>query len=61
MLQLIAAGKTNRKIAEELKLSVKTIDTHRMRLMRKLEIHDQTALVTFAVARGIVTVGEPGT
>ena len=61
VLQLIAEGKTNRKTAEELKLSVKTVDTHRMRLMRKLDIHDQTALVKFAVARGIVTVDEPGT
>lgn len=61
VLQLIAEGKTNRKIAEELKLSVKTVDTHRMRLMRKLDIHDQTALVKLAVARGIVTVDEPGT
>ncbi len=56
VLQLIAEGMTNRLIAEELKLSIKTVDTHRMRLMRKLNIHDQTALVKFAVGRGIVTV-----
>jgi len=56
VLQLIAEGKTNRKIAEELSLAVKTVDTHRMRLMRKLDIHDQTTLVKFAVRRGIVTV-----
>ena len=56
VLQLIAEGKTNRKIAEDLSLAVKTVDTHRMRLMRKLDIHDQTTLVKFAVRRGIVTV-----
>ena len=59
VLQLIAEGKTNRKIAEGLKLSVKTVDSHRMHLMRKLDIHDQTALVKFAVARGIITIDEP--
>jgi len=61
VLQLVAEGKTNRKVAEELKLSVKTVDTHRMRLMHKLNIHDQTALVKFAVAKGIVTVDQNGT
>jgi DNA-binding NarL/FixJ family response regulator len=35
-------------------LAVKTIDTHRTRLMRKLGIHDQTALVKFALRKGIV-------
>jgi len=56
VLQLIAEGKTNRQIAEDLSLAVKTIDTHRMRLMRKLNIHDQTTLVKFAVRKGIVTL-----
>jgi len=47
VLQLIAEGLTNKKIAEKLGLAVKTVDTHRMRLMRKLGIHDQTTLVKF--------------
>jgi two-component system response regulator NreC len=54
VLQCIAEGMTNRQIAERLGLAVKTVDTHRMRLMRKLDIHDQTALVKFAVRRGMV-------
>ncbi len=54
VLQLIAEGKTNRNIAEMLGLSIKTVDTHRAHLMRKLGIHDQTALVKFALRRGIV-------
>ena len=56
VLQLIAEGKTNRQVAEELGLAIKTVDTHRMRLMRKLDIHDQTTLVKFAVSRGIVSL-----
>jgi DNA-binding NarL/FixJ family response regulator len=54
VLQLIAESKTNRQIAQVLKLSVKTVDTHRSHLMRKLGIHDQTSLVKFVLRRGIV-------
>ena len=55
-MQMIAEGKTNRQIAAELAVSIKTVDTHRLRLTRKLDIHDQTAVVKFAVRRGIVSV-----
>ena len=55
VLQLIAEGKTNRRISEELELAVKTVDTHRSHLMRKLNIHDQTSLVKFAIRKGIVS------
>lgn len=51
VLQLIAEGKTNRKVAEALGVAVKTVETHRMRLMRKLDIHDQTTLVKFFLRR----------
>ena len=54
VLQLIAEGNTNKKVAEALKLAVKTVDTHRMRLMNKLKIHDQTSLIKFAISHGIV-------
>jgi len=56
VFQLIAEGKTNRKIAVQLELSVKTVDTHRMRLMNKLDIHDQISLVKYALRRGVVTI-----
>jgi DNA-binding NarL/FixJ family response regulator len=56
VLQLITEGKTNREVAAALGLAVKTIDTHRTRLMRKLGIHDQTALVKFALRKGIVAL-----
>ena len=54
VLQLIAEGMTNRRIAKQLRLSVKTVDTHRARLMRKLDIHDQTTLVKYAISKGMV-------
>lgn len=54
VLQLIAEGKTNREVAKTLGLAVKTVDTHRTRLMRKLNIHDQTSLVKYALRKGIV-------
>jgi DNA-binding NarL/FixJ family response regulator len=56
VLQLIAEGKTNRDAAGALGLAVKTIDTHRTRLMKKLSIHDQTALVKYALRKGIVSL-----
>lgn len=56
VLQAVAEGKTNRLIAEQLGLAVKTVDTHRMRMMRKLGIHDQTNLVKYAVRRGLVSL-----
>ena len=49
-----AEGNTNPKVAEVLGLAVKTVDTHRARLMKKLGIHDQTALVKYALKRGLV-------
>lgn len=57
VLQLIAEGKTNREIAAHLQTALKTIDNHRMHLMRKLNIHDQTSLVKFAIRRGLINLG----
>ncbi len=54
---MIAESKTNREIAMALGLAVKTVDTHRTRLMRKLNIHDQTTLVKYALRKGITTLG----
>jgi two-component system, NarL family, response regulator NreC len=51
VLQLIVEGLTNRKIAERLGLSIKTVDTHRARLMNKLDISDLTTLVKFYLKR----------
>ena len=56
VLQMIVEGMTNREIAAKLTLSAKTIDTHRTRLMNKLDLHDQVSLVKFAIGRGIASV-----
>ncbi|MFO0573852.1 MAG: response regulator transcription factor [Polyangia bacterium] len=54
VLQLVAEGRTNRQIAERLKLSPKTVDTHRSSMMRKLDLHDAQAVTRFAVRRGLI-------
>lgn len=54
ILQMIAESKTNREIGERLKISIKTVQTHRANLMNKLDIHDQTSLVKYAIRHGLV-------
>jgi two-component system response regulator NreC len=54
ILEYIARGYTNRKIADALFLSVRTIDSHRTNLMQKLDIHDTASLVRFAIETGVV-------
>lgn len=52
VLRLVASGNTTRVIAETMGLSVKTIESHRTALMKRLGVHDVTALVRFAVRVG---------
>ncbi len=54
VLQLIAEGKTTRDVASLLFISVKTAETHRTRLMQKLDIHETATLVRYAIRRGLV-------
>lgn len=54
VLQLIAEGKSTRDVASLLGISVKTAESHRTRLMQKLDIHETASLVRYAVRRGIV-------
>ncbi|MEZ4772923.1 MAG: response regulator transcription factor [Bacteroidia bacterium] len=54
ILILIARGKTNQEMADELFLSVKTVDTHRTNLMRKLGIHQVALLTSFAIKAGLI-------
>lgn len=58
VLQMIAEGKNNRQISEKLEVAIKTIDTHRTRLMRKLSIHNVNALVKYAIKKGIVALDQ---
>jgi two-component system response regulator NreC len=54
VLQLIAEGKSTKEVAVVLGISVKTAESHRTRLMQKLDIHETASLVLYAVRRGIV-------
>ncbi len=54
VLQLLAEGHTNKEIAHVLSISVKTVETHRGALMRKLDIHDVASLVRYAIRRGVL-------
>lgn len=54
VLQMIAEGKTNKEIANDLKLSVYTVDAHRGRIMEKLNLHSTGELVRFAVRKGLI-------
>ena len=54
VLQMVAEGKTTKEIAQTLGLSVKTADSHRTRLMQKLEIHETAGLVRYAIRSGLV-------
>jgi two-component system, NarL family, response regulator NreC len=54
MLQLIAEGKSTKEIASLLGIAVKTADSHRSRLMRKLDIHEVASLVRYAIRNGVV-------
>ena len=54
VLLLIAAGKTNKEIATQLNLSVYTVDSHRGKIMDKLNLHSAGELVRFAMKNGLV-------
>jgi DNA-binding NarL/FixJ family response regulator len=54
VLQLIAEGKANKETADELGISIKTIEKHRDHLMQKLNIHDTAGLTRYAISAGII-------
>jgi len=56
VLQLIAEGSSSKKIAEALFISPKTVETHRTHIMDKLNIHNRTDLVKYAIRKGIVDI-----
>lgn len=56
ILQLITEGCSNKEIAEKLTISVKTVGVHRNNLMEKLDIHNTTELVKYALRKGIITL-----
>jgi DNA-binding NarL/FixJ family response regulator len=54
VLQLVAEGKTNKEVASQLGISVKTAEAHRAHIMGKLNIHETAGLVRFAIREGII-------
>lgn len=55
ILQLIAEGQTNRQIADMLTLSIKTVQAHRANIMEKIDAHNRTDLVRYAIQAGIIS------
>jgi two-component system response regulator NreC len=54
VLQLVGEGKSTKEIATLLGVSVKTAESHRARLMRKLDIHETASLVRYAIRHGMI-------
>jgi two-component system response regulator NreC len=58
VLLLAAVGHTNREIAKAFHLSEQTVHNYRANIMEKLDLHDRTELLKFAIRRGIVSVSD---
>jgi two-component system response regulator NreC len=58
VLTLIAEDETNQGIANELEISVKTVERHRENIMRKLNLHTRTELVKYAIRKGLISLGD---
>jgi two-component system response regulator NreC len=56
VLVLIAQGQSNKEIANHLGIGVRTIETHRERIMRRLDIHSVAGLTKFAIANGLISL-----
>ena len=55
VVRLLAEGRTVREVAAELSLSIKTVEAHKLNLMRKLDIHNRASLIEYAARTGLVT------
>ena len=54
VLQLVAEGKTTKEVAAVLFISFKTVESHRQRIMAKLDIHETASLVRYAIRSGLI-------
>ncbi len=61
VLKLLADGMTLKEIAVRLVLSVKTVDAHKTNLMRKLDLHDRSEVIKYAIQRKLIRVPSLGT
>lgn len=55
VLKLIAEGYANKEIAEHLFISVKTVETHRSNIMKKLDLHNASEITAYAMKRGLLS------
>jgi DNA-binding NarL/FixJ family response regulator len=55
IFQLVAEGRSNKEVAEVLGISPATVETHRARVLQKLDVHNTAELVLYAVRRGIIS------
>ena len=55
VVKLLAEGKTVKEVANDLSLSIKTVEAHKLNLMRKLNIHNRSSLIDYAVREGMVS------
>jgi DNA-binding NarL/FixJ family response regulator len=56
ILRLIAEGHPNKQIADDLEISIKTVEKHRQHLMAKLDLHDTASVTRYAISAGVVEV-----
>jgi two-component system response regulator NreC len=54
VLQLVAEGKTTKEIAGILNISTNTVESHRTKIMQKLDIHETAGLVRYAIRKGLI-------
>jgi DNA-binding NarL/FixJ family response regulator len=54
VLQLLAEGNNTKEIARRLSISAKTVEAHRSQVMERLDIHDLTGLVRYAICVGLI-------
>ena len=55
IFQLVAEGRTNKEVADFLQISPATVETHRARILQKLDIHNTAELVLYAVRKGVIS------
>jgi DNA-binding NarL/FixJ family response regulator len=60
VLELVAAGRTNKEIAVKLNISNQTVKNHISSILRKLAVNDRTQAVVFAMRRGWIKVNQQG-
>ena len=58
ILTLVAHGKSNKEIASQLKISIRTCEAHREKIMKKLNLHSVAELTKYAISKGLINLPE---